>query len=281
MKGLIYVILVFLSFQSFGQEITILPLEDRNGEKGDFYITWGYNRAFYNRSDIEFAGEGYSFVLNDVIANDVPEEWDPKVYLDPKQLTIPQFNFRIGYSINDRWTISGGWDHMKYKILQNQHVDIDGFIDPKLSTKYGGVYDDNDYISIDRDFIRFEHSDGFNFARLGLEYRSRIWQSKKNHLRFDVFPGVSAGVMLPWTDYTLFNTRYKNFPHLSGYGLSATLGARLEFLKYFFLQVQTQYGYANLTDINLEDDRGARGRQQVVFFERSMSLGAYVRVLRK
>ena len=70
------------------------------------------------------------FTLNDVRAADVPEDWDPKVYLNPTKLTIPQFNFRVGFSINDRWTISGGWDHMKYKILQEQIVDIDGFIDP-------------------------------------------------------------------------------------------------------------------------------------------------------
>lgn len=281
MKFLVSVIFASICIIGNSQNDEVSDLLHKNGRKGDIYISWGYNRAFYNKSDIQFAGEGYSFWLRDVRASDMPEAFDPQVYFNITKLTIPQFNFRVGYSLNDRWTISGGWDHMKYKLIQNQVVDIDGYILTSASDKYAGLYDDNDLIRLDSDFIRYEHSDGFNFVRVGLEYRVPVWQSDKNTLRFDLFPGVSGGGMLPWTDYTIFNKRYRNFPHWAGWGASVTMGARLEFLKHFYFQVQSQYGYTSMTDIILEERNGARGRQNIVFFERSFAFGAYVHLFRR
>ena len=67
---------------------------------------------------------------------------------------------------------------------------------PSASEEFAGVYDDPQTIRLTRQFIRYEHSDGFNFARVGLEYRMHAWNSDDNSLRFDVFPGVSAGAMI-------------------------------------------------------------------------------------
>lgn len=54
-------------------------------------------------------------------------------------LTIPQFNFRIGYNINSKFQISLGTDHMKYVMVQNQTVKINGNIDD-INTSYKGIY---------------------------------------------------------------------------------------------------------------------------------------------
>jgi hypothetical protein len=40
-------------------------------------------------------------------------------------MTIPQTNFRIGYFINDHYSIALGVDHMKY-VAQNQVANITG-----------------------------------------------------------------------------------------------------------------------------------------------------------
>ena len=41
-------------------------------EKGNFFGYWGYNRAFYTKSDIYFIGSGYDFHLDGSVAKDNP-----------------------------------------------------------------------------------------------------------------------------------------------------------------------------------------------------------------
>jgi hypothetical protein len=43
-------------------------------------------------------------------------------YFNPSQLTIPQYNFRLGYFITDAFSISIGSDHMKFVIKENQKI---------------------------------------------------------------------------------------------------------------------------------------------------------------
>ena len=266
--------------QAFAQDATSPP-DFSSSRKGQAYFYWGYNRASYNPSDIHFKGDGYDFTLYDVRAHDLPEEWDAKVYLNPTQLTIPQFNFRIGYFLTDKWHISGGWDHMKYRINEHQQVKIAGQIDKDRSEEYAGTYN-NSYITLHPNrFLTVEHTDGFNFVRVGLERREVLYSSKNNkhHVAFN--GGVSVGAMMPWTDFTLFGEKNRNFLHLAGYGFSATLGIRFEFFNYGFLQFSNQLGYTHLMDIVLEGRSSARGEQKIIFNERSLVAGAFIPIKRK
>lgn len=263
--------------QATSEQATLLPVPHfKDSRKGQAYFFWGYNRANYGTSDIHLKGDGYDFTLHDVRAHDLPEEWDAKVYLNPTQLTIPQFNFRIGYFITDKISISGGWDHMKYRIDEFQQVKVTGEISAERSPDYAGIYT-GQRISLDpREFVTIEHTDGFNFVRLGISRREVLYTSKnmKHHLAF--YGGLNVGVMMPWTDFTLFGERNRNFVHLAGYGVSASTGVRFEFFKYGFIQYSTQLGWTHMTDIILEGRTDARGEQKITFIERSIVAGAYI-----
>jgi hypothetical protein len=90
----------------------------------------------FSKSDIHFKGNGYDFVLHNVVAHDRPSDlsWD---YINPKEVSIPQFNFRYGYFIKDNLAIVIAQDHMKYVMDQNQTVDITGNIsDPTMQIWY-------------------------------------------------------------------------------------------------------------------------------------------------
>jgi hypothetical protein len=52
-------------------------------------------------------------------------------------MTIPQTNFRIGYFINDHYSIALGVDHMKYVMAQNQVANITGNIN--TGTPFDGL----------------------------------------------------------------------------------------------------------------------------------------------
>jgi len=41
-------------------------------------------------------------------------------YFNSGNITIPQYNFRVGYYFKPNWDISFGIDHMKYVLDQNQ-----------------------------------------------------------------------------------------------------------------------------------------------------------------
>ncbi|NQX92908.1 MAG: hypothetical protein HRT74_12440 [Flavobacteriales bacterium] len=266
---------IFAQLQLLSQEV----VEENHGldlKKGTWTIYWGYNKTNYNPSDIHFKGDGYDFTLYEVRAHDLPEKWDTSVYLNPTKLTIPQFNFRIGYFLDDKWCLSLGWDHMKYRINEFQRVRMSGTIDESRSEDYAGVYN-NRYVTLDPDdFLTIEHTDGFNFVRLGLDRRTEVYQPQSKKYCVSVLTGASIGAMMPWTDFTLFGSRNRNFVHLAGYGVSANLGIRFEFLKYGFLQYQNQLGFAHMPDIILEGRSSARGEQKVTFIERSLALGAYI-----
>lgn len=245
--------------------------------QGRIYLTWGYNRAYYNRSDVHFKGENYNFTLHDARAEDMPEKFEPEVYLNPKQFTVPQFNFRVGYYFKKNTAISLGWDHMKYHLIPNQKVKISGSIDPEFYPlqEFTGQFDGTS-IMYSPSFMDYHHSDGFNFIRLAVEQRVPCFTSK-NGKHIIAFNGsLSAGPVMPWTDFTFFGEHHRNKPHLAGYGVSLHAGIRYEFFKHFFLQVTAQQGWTNLTDILLQDHLPARASQKIVFFERAWAFGGYI-----
>ncbi len=245
------------------------------------FVTWGYNRTYYNNSDVHFKGEGFDFTLFDAKAQDMPEKFDPKVYFNPTRFTVPQFNFRMGYYFKTNWAISLGWDHMKYRLITTQLLRISGDISEEkyFDPQYVGNFD-NDYILYSGRFMDYHHSDGFNFIRAALEKRTLLYRSPRQIFVIAFNSAASIGVMVPWTDFTFFGEHNRNRLHVSGYGLSFSTGFRIEFYRYIFLQLSTQTGWSNLTDVMLEGDKDSRARQKINFFERSVAIGAYIPLLR-
>lgn len=243
--------------------------------KHTFYVYWGYNRSYYRDSDISFKGEGYEFKLKDVQAIDDPERFSPDVYLNPSKFTIPQFNVRVGFHIKENVSVSFGWGHMKYVMRVPQVAVIDGYIDPELSWLYGREYT-NEPIVINPDLLLYEHTDGLNFVRMGLETHAPFWSGLDKRLQLGVMLGISAGLVMPWTDVTFLEQRQATHLHVAGWGASATMGLRLKWRNTFFLQYQLQPGFLDLRDILLQDHGPARAKQKIWFTELSVTLGAYL-----
>jgi hypothetical protein len=281
-----YFLFLFIPNILFGQEIQPLNNTASDSRKGQLYVYWGYNRAYYAESDIHFKGAGYDFTLKDVDAEDMPETFLWKTYFNPAKLSIPQFNLRVGYYVGKNTAISFGADHMKYRIIQTQLMRIDGYIDESYSelSEYTGDFD-NEYILYTPKFMDFHHSNGFNFLRASIEQRAPIWTSKNGQHHFVMNGAASAGVIMPWTDWTFFGQRWLNNLYPAGYGFSLSGGARFEFKKWFFVQVNAQVGWTDLPGIILQrnpntgtltSDKNGRADQKIQFVERSWGLGGYI-----
>ena len=136
MKNLLAFLFVFMGITTFAQSSTE-PQSSWGGvseRKGQNYFYWGYNRGFYSRSDINFKGADYNFTLYDVKAKDRQSKLGADPYLHINQLTIPQYDYRLGYCFNDKYSLSIGFDHMKYVVNDFQTTHISGTISGQVSS---------------------------------------------------------------------------------------------------------------------------------------------------
>ncbi len=275
MKKLILIAFVLITTLTFSQEDKGKTVE---GNKGKIYVLWGWNRGAYSNSDITFKGENYDFTLYDVEAKDKVKAFSFRDYINPTRITIPQTNFRIGYFLNDNYTISLGVDHMKYVMKNYQTVKIDGEIN--VGSQYDGVYN-NEAILVAYSFLTFEHTDGLNYVNTEInrfDNLNKLLKINTTNFEVNLTEGVGVGVMYPRTNTKLLNkARYDQF-HISGYGISAKVGLNLTFFKHFFLQSDFKYGYINMNNIRTTQSSSDSASQHFTFFERTIMLGGRFRL---
>jgi hypothetical protein len=235
-------------------------------KKHKIFFYWGYNRCAFLKSDIHFKGPVYDFKLEDVSAKDRPTPFTLKNYFTITEITIPQYDYRIGYHINEKYAISIGIDHMKYVVVQNQTAKLSGTIDKLASEKYVGVYDQKEIVVTD-DFLRFEHTDGLNLVSLDLERSMKLTSFSKNRFRLNAQFGAGAGPCVPRTDAKVFGDRLNNNFHVAGWGLDAKAGLKLDILNHFFLQTEFRGGHIFLNDILIHNEQPQRANQNITFGE--------------
>jgi len=239
--------------------------------KGRWYGYWGWNRSAYADSDIRFHGDDHDFTLYDVQARDrqTPVTLENIVdrYLNPAQLTIPQYNWRIGYFIADDWSVSLGFDHMKYVMVQDQTVDMTGTIERDGFTDTDAARRDK---QLTDDFLTYEHTDGFNLISVETERYFAL----DDRERFALLAGVGGGLMLPKSNVQLMSGQRSDRWHAAGYGFTAKIGLEAIVWRGLFMRLVTKIGRAEMTDV-LTSNQGDRAEQTIDFIEYVMAGGYY------
>ena len=258
----------FLALSCFGESPLIPKLATNNPK---MYVYCGWNRAAFSNSDIHFKGNDYDFKLNNVVAKDRQSPFDLKTYFNPVYLTIPQYNFRFGYFINEKYNVSFGIDHMKYVMVQNQTVEINGEI-KNSNTAYDGNYTNNT-IQLKDDFLKFEHTDGLNYINFGIRRMDKVLEKSK--FGISLTEGIDAGFLLPRTNTTLLNNeRYDQF-HLAGYGLSGMVGLNFKFFNRFFIQPEGKLGFINMPSIRTTASKSDIASQHFFFAQFNVVFGVF------
>ena len=270
-KNILIIVSFFLNLYASTQELNPSSNPIKISKKGTFYLYWGWNRSLYSNSDISFKGPNYDFTLEKVAAADRPSPLSAEVYLNPGNFTIPQYNFRIGYFMNDRYSISLGADHMKYVMKGYQHVKINGAIS-NSGTVYDGNYSNSD-LYLTPQFLLFEHTDGLNYFNVELRRHYLLYQ--RNNINVNFSGGAGGGIIVPRTNTTLLgNPRYDQF-HLAGYGLGAVGAINLTY-KRFFLQTEIKGGFIDLPSIRTTMFTEDNAQQNFWFFQSNIVLGALI-----
>ena len=246
--------------------------------KGKFLVSWGGNRDTYSKSDITFQGKDYNFTLENVSAHDKPKGWHVD-YINPARMTIPQTNFRLGYFINDHYSVAIGVDHMKYVMTQNNAVNIDGYYPNPGSYK---ELLPNNQVLLTEEFLTYEHTDGLNYVNTEFSRHDDISAIFKigntDKIQINLTEGVGFGLLYPKTNTTLLGKERHDDFHVSGFGTSLKAGLNITFFKHFYIQGELKGGYINMQDIRTTQSTEDKASQDFFFLQRIIAVGGIFKI---
>ncbi len=264
-KLLVFTFAILFGHFASGQELSWFGQTNR---KGQGFLYWGWNYSDYTKSNIHFQGENYDFVLKRVKATDRQSHFS-KDYFRFSTITIPQFNFRVGYFFSEKMSISFGLDHMKYVMVADQVATIDGEISGS-GTIYDGAYNDQ-LIVVSPDLLQFEHTDGLNYTNLELRRLDNVLRWR--FLAVDLTTGLGAAVLLPKTNATfLGQERYDDF-NIAGYGFDGVVGLGVTFWNYFFVQGEIKGGFIHMPQVRITHDKADHASQHFFFSQYNIVFG--------
>ncbi|CAA9203098.1 hypothetical protein FLA105534_04422 [Flavobacterium bizetiae] len=297
--NILFFFLVCFSLNTFAQEeIAVERYTAHN--KGKFFVSWGGNRESYTKSDVNFRGKDYNFTVANMKAHDKPKGYHID-YVNPANMTIPQTNFRMGYFFSDHYSVSIGWDHMKYVMTQNQTANVTGNIN--LPADQAGSFYNGDYNNTPVNmflygaqeggipggtqgnppaFLMYEHTDGLNYINTEVSRHDDISKlfgiTNTDKVQINLTEGLGAGLLYPKTNTTLLGKERHDDFHISGYGLSAKAGINFTFFKYFYLQGELKGGYINMQDIKTTRSNDDSASQDFFFLQRIIAVGGIFRI---
>jgi hypothetical protein len=271
-------LIILFTNTTIAQEKTIIQDRYTSHNKGKFFVSWGGNRDSYSKSDVTFRGKDYNFTLENIQAHDKPKGWHVD-YLNPARMTIPQTNFRLGYFINDHYSVAIGVDHMKYVMTQDKAVNIDGYYPNP------GSYNEllpNNQVLLTEEFLMYEHTDGLNYVNTEFSRHddiSSVFKIKNtDKIQVNLTEGVGFGLLYPKTNTTLLGKERHDDFHVSGYGTSLKAGLNVTFFKHFYIQGELKGGYINMQDIRTTKSSEDTASQDFFFFQRIIAVGGIFRI---
>jgi hypothetical protein len=203
------------------------------------YLQWGYNTEWYTKSNIHFNsvvnGVPHNFTIYKAKGYDRSDL--NSITKQPLQVSIPQYNYRLGFYLNKNHTkaIEINFDHTKYIVHNNQTVHAKG----NIGTNY---FDKDTVFTVNQ--VHFEHTNGANFYQINYVRQYELKRNKKRAVITGLWK-AGAGVLIPKTDITLSGKRVDNRFHVAGYCFGAEGGARWFFIKHLFLEGTAKAGFAN------------------------------------
>jgi hypothetical protein len=267
------------------------------GLKGKFYVMWGYNRAWFGKTDSTFKTPEGTFTIHDSVGEDRPSPFDPKVYFNPSRLSIPQYNLTIGYWIKDRLGVEIGHDHMKWVFDRNRTYEITGEFSPTLyvpnpNPQFGwdGVMPvtfDQVKQTGDARWLSFEHTNGYNYVFAGLVYLQPIYHGPRNRFAVDARMGAGAGVLIPQTSVHMHRDQawnwegYDNQFHLAGGGGHANAALRFTAYDRFFFEATARASLIKVSNALVDQSGAILTQTPIAALELMGQIGYQANLVRK
>ena len=209
----------------------------------EFYFSWGYNKEWYTRSNIKInqplLGNDYSFVS--IKGHDNPG-WDKDFF--KKDISIPQYNYRIGLFVNKKKGIAFeiNFDHTKY-IFADQSARIKGTFNKR-------PIDSTVNFSAANGF-HYYLNNGANFLLFNIVKRWQWYASKKGNIKIDFLGKVGIGPVIPHVENEFFGQANQPGFQFGGWNMGVETAIRTTLFKYVFLEYSNKLDYARYSNLKV------------------------------
>ncbi|MDF2187654.1 hypothetical protein [Paraflavitalea sp. CAU 1676] len=233
-------------------------------KNGSFYLSWGYNTEWYTRSTLHVKQPslGNDYKLVNVRAHDHPG-WDEGLF--SKAMTIPQYNYRLGYFFNEKQdlAIEINFDHTKYIITDGQQVTVKGNLNGQkingtreFSEKEGSYY----YLNNGANFLLFNLVKKFKLIKPG----------PANNLKLDLLAKAGVGPVIPHVENSLFGQKNEPGFQIGGWNTGIETAFRLTAFRYAYIEFAQKVDYARYSNLKVYE---GRARQAFGTYELILNLG--------
>ncbi|MEO7444482.1 MAG: hypothetical protein ABIT96_12385, partial [Ferruginibacter sp.] len=190
------------------------------------------------------------------------------------EVSIPQYNYRLGFYLNKKFTksLELNFDHAKYVVTDFQRVHVTGTID--------GLPVDGDSILNEKTFLHLEHTDGANWLHLNYaQQNTLLYKKDKTSPLLNFIWKLGAGINIPRTDFTYRGDRLNNNFHIAGYNFGAESGGRIYIFKKVFIEGTAKTGFVKYLNAlaNTSSANGNRVRHSFGYVELIALAGVDIR----
>ncbi len=210
---------------------------------GEFYFSWGYNTEAYTKSNIKIdqpqLGNKYSYT--DVQGHD-HRGWDEGLF--SKALTIPQYNYRIGYFFGNKRDlgIELNFDHTKF-IFPDGPAHIKGTINGKAVDSTVNFTRDNGFY--------YYLNNGANFLLLNITKRWHWKTNKRENIKLDAIAKFGIGPVIPHVDNSFFGKANDADFQFGGWNTGLEGAFRSTFFKHIYLELAGKLDYARYSNLKI------------------------------
>ncbi|MEY2903401.1 MAG: hypothetical protein RLY89_2507 [Bacteroidota bacterium] len=238
--------------KSFGKilllVLTAMPLfvlaQTKKERKGEFYFSWGYNKEWYTNSNVKISQPSLNndYQLKGIKSNDNPG-WDDGIFNKP--ISIPQYNYRIGYFFNKKKGLAFeiNFDHTKHIITDGQQARVVG-------TLGGRQVDTSVNFSKSNGFYYYLNN-GANFLLFNIVKRWNWAESKSGKFKLDFLGRAGIGPVIPHVENSLFGKPNEDGFQLGGWNVGVEAGLRSTFYKHVFLEFTNKVDYARYSNLKV------------------------------
>ncbi len=237
--------------------------EKKKTRKHEFYFSWGYNKEWYTKSTITIDQPSLNnhYQFQSISAHDHPG-WDYELFT--AQLTIPQYNYRIGMIIDEKkgWGAEINFDHTKYIFTDGETAHIKGTMN--------GRPVDSTVVFSEKNGDYYYLNNGANFLLFNVTKRWHLLGKYSKNFKLDGYGKFGVGPVIPHVQNSLFGQKNDQGFQFGGWntGLEGTLKAT--FFKYVFLEYCNKFDYARYSQLQVYE---GHAKQAFGTYEMILNLG--------
>lgn len=256
-RVLIILLTASLPFFCFAQE-------KKAGRKGEFYFSWGYNTEWYTRSNVHVVQPalGNDYTFTNIKGHDL-RGWDEGSGIFGKQLTIPQYNYRLGYIFNKEKGLGFeiNFDHTKF-IFSDQQAHIKGRLNNHPVDSSVAFNQANGFY--------YYLNNGANFLLFNIVKRWHLYQRPDMKVKIDLLGKAGIGPVIPHVQNSFFGQGNNPGFQFGGWNTGIEGALRATYFKYVYLELANKVDYARYS--NLDAYKG-KVKQAFGSYELILSLG--------